>query len=360
MRVLAASTAGAGHFGPMAPFLRGCLAAGHDVLVAVPAGIRTDGFETRTLPGTPPEILGPIFGSLAGLPRPQANARVMREVFGGANVDATLAAHEALVDEWRPDLVVREVAEVGSYVAATRAGVPHVQVALGLRAMEELLVGSLDGFADRYGVDPAPLLTTPTLSLVPPSMEPPDPHRTRYRDPAMAPTTGEPADELPPGDDPLVYVTYGSVAASLPPFRGVYRESLDALADLPVRILMTTGDAGDPAELGDLPPNVRVVRWAPQDRVLPYASVAVGHGGFGTTFGALAAGVPVAVRPLFSSDQFTNAAAVARAGAGVVVDGPGALRDAVTGLLANDIARQAARALADEIAALPPADEWRP
>lgn len=284
----------------------------------------------------------------------------MREVFGGANVDATLAAHEALIAEWRPDLVVREVAEVGSYVAATRAGVPHVQVALGLRAMEELLVSSLDGFAERHGVDPAPLLTTPTLSLVPPSMEPADPHRTRYRDPAMAPTTGEPPDDLPPGEDPLVYVTYGSVAASLPPFRGVYRESLDSLAGLPVRVLMTTGDAGDPDALGPLPPNVRVVRWAPQGRVLPYASLAVGHGGFGTTFGALAAGVPLAVRPLFSSDQFTNAAAVARTGAGVVVEDASGLRDAVSNLLGNDAARAAARALAAEIAALPSAEEWRP
>jgi hypothetical protein len=51
----------------------------------------------------------------------------------------------------------------------------------------------------------------------------------------------------------------------------------------------------------------------------------VGHGGFGTTMAALAHGVPMVVVPLFAIDQHYNAAAVARAGAGVALgEGPGA------------------------------------
>ena len=47
----------------------------------------------------------------------------------------------------------------------------------------------------------------------------------------------------------------------------------------------------------------------------------VGHGGFGTTMLALAAGVPQVIVPLFASDQHVNARHVAATGAGVCLDG---------------------------------------
>ena len=53
---------------------------------------------------------------------------------------------------------------------------------------------------------------------------------------------------------------------------------------------------------------------------MPHAAAVVGHGGHGTTLGALAHGVPQVVVPLFSIDQWANAAAVERAGAGVALD----------------------------------------
>jgi UDP:flavonoid glycosyltransferase YjiC (YdhE family) len=50
------------------------------------------------------------------------------------------------------------------------------------------------------------------------------------------------------------------------------------------------------------------------------AAAVVCHGGYGSTLGALRHGVPLVVMPLFSSDQWVNAAAVARAGAGRIAD----------------------------------------
>jgi UDP:flavonoid glycosyltransferase YjiC (YdhE family) len=85
-----------------------------------------------------------------------------------------------------------------------------------------------------------------------------------------------------------------------------------------VRVLMTIGSEGDIAELGSLPANAVVERWVPQAEVLSHAAVVVCHGGYGTTVGALVAGVPLVVAPLFA-DQGRNAARVAAVGAGLAL-----------------------------------------
>ncbi|WP_433799783.1 glycosyltransferase [Actinomycetospora sp. CA-084318] len=169
------------------------------------------------------------------------------------------------------------------------------------------------------------------------------------------------------GDDrPLVYVTFGSVAASVPTAAPIYHVALAAVAELPARVLLTTGHGG-----GDLPvppgPHVHVARWVPQADVLARASAVVCYGGSGTVLGALTAGVPLVVTPLFA-DQPVNADRIAAVGAGVRVGpraegGPTAavdpteLRQAVERVLSEPVFAAAARRLADEIAALPPVDE---
>ena len=109
----------------------------------------------------------------------------------------------------------------------------------------------------------------------------------------------------------------------------------------------------------------------PQDEVLHRAAAVVTHGGLGSTLGALAHGVPLVVLPLFSLDQWFNAAAVARAGAGVALDAErhtrravdlpdaatlAALRPAVEHVLTDPAPRRAAQAIAEEIRALPPVE----
>ena len=95
----------------------------------------------------------------------------------------------------------------------------------------------------------------------------------------------------------LVYVSFGSEAPESHWFPGLYRDAIEALADFPV--LLTIGDRRDPAEFGPLPRRVRVERWVAQDEVMPRAAAVVGHGGSGSTLTALAAGVPLALVPLF-------------------------------------------------------------
>jgi UDP:flavonoid glycosyltransferase YjiC (YdhE family) len=100
--------------------------------------------------------------------------------------------------------------------------------------------------------------------------------------------------------------------------------------------------------------------------------VIVCHGGFGSTLGALAHGTPLVVLPLFSSDQWANAAAVARVGAGITVaddlkargalDPPGAatierLGAAVGSVIEDPAHRRGAEAVAETMRSLPPVDE---
>lgn len=93
---------------------------------------------------------------------------------------------------------------------------------------------------------------------------------------------------------------------------------------MPNRVLLTVGRRLDPVALGALPPNVHVEPWVEQSDALAAAALVVCHGGSGTVFGALGAGLPVVVVPSFI-DQLTNGRRVAAAGAALLVgDGAGA------------------------------------
>lgn len=68
MRVLVATTAGSGHFGPLVPFARACAAAGHEVGVAAPLSFAAEvtgaGFEHLPFADVPPELMGRVYGRL--------------------------------------------------------------------------------------------------------------------------------------------------------------------------------------------------------------------------------------------------------------------------------------------------------
>ena len=81
---------------------------------------------------------------------------------------------------------------------------------------------------------------------------------------------------------------------------------LQAIAPLPVRALFTTGPALDLSAL-DIPSNTRVASFVPHAAVLPHASLAVTHAGFGTVQAALGVGVPLVCIP-DGRDQPDNAA----------------------------------------------------
>jgi UDP:flavonoid glycosyltransferase YjiC (YdhE family) len=326
-----------GHVLPLAPFGHACLRAGHEVLVAVQrqhqANVERAGLAFAPVGDPPEHEWKPLLGAFGRLGLQEANELMIGEFFARIDTRAALPGLQAIVEDWQPDVIVRESWEFASTLVAEMYGIPLVRVGLGLAAVEETSIRvAATALAEQRAamglpLDPAGdrLRDTPYFTMVPAPLEDPavpaPALARRFAHGALA-AAAPPADWWPTGDDPLVYLTFGSVAAGrhLPYFPAVYHAAIDALAPLRARILVTIGNDGDLDELGPLPPNVHAERWVSQDAVAPHAAAIVCHGGYGSTLGALRHGVPLVVLPLFSFDQWINGAAVARAGAGVALD----------------------------------------
>jgi len=152
----------------------------------------------------------------------------------------------------------------------------------------------------------------------------------------------------PPGR-PLVLVGLSSTVMRQ---EGLLQRAANALGQLQVRGLVTTGPAVDPAVIA-APPNVTVTRWVRHADVLPHCSAVITHGGHGTVMKALIAGVPLVVVPL-GRDQPDNAARVVYAGAGTRLRknaSVSALRAAVAQVIDDPGYRAAAGRIADRLAA---------
>ena len=355
MRILFASTQGAGHFRPLLPFIDASTRHGHETLVVGPPTLNARGHPFRAGASPPEEVLGPIWGAMSSLPPGQGDVVVVGVIFARLNVEAMLPTLESAIEDFRPDLVLREAAEFASAIAAERVGVPHARVAVGVALVEETALAIAAPALEESELGIAQRIAgSPYLSCFPGAVDPSPFEVNRFRHPA-AEARQEPLPDWWPGDErPLVYVSFGSVAATFPPAMRAYTSALAAVSGYPIRVLLTTG--GHELELGDVPANVRVEEWVDEAAVLGHASAVVGHGGAGTTLAAMAAGCPLVVVPLFG-DQPANGVRVAVAGAGVVAPLDG-IRAALELVLEKESYRIAAERVAEEMRALPAVDEF--
>ena len=314
------------------------------------------------------EQVRPIRERLPILPAQEASVLGNRDLFGRLAAMAMLTAMEQAVRDWRPGVILRDPCEYASAVVAARLGIPAAQVAIGLAEVEWGSIGAaapaLEAHWDGLVGE---LRRSPYLTRFPAAFDPsPFPETWRYREPAAAPRGALPAWWADAGA-PLVYVSFGTVLGHMSFAEEVYRAVIDAVTGLDVRVLVTTGRGFDASRLRDVPGNVHVEAWVDQADVLGEAGLVVCHGGSGTTYGALAAGVPLVVVPVFA-DQFANAPKVTQAGAGIQIrtgqdaqgrrrpvgreDAP-RIRQAIETVLADDSYREAAQAVAAEMAAAP-------
>ncbi|WP_370969181.1 glycosyltransferase [Amycolatopsis sp. cg9] len=308
MRVLFAALASAGHTYPMVPLAIAARDVGHEVHFAAGEHVHAPLHRLGLNPFRPADSFYEIYAEDLG---------------------------PDLV-RLRPDLVVPGWGVPEVAVAARRAGIPALWHGFGRLFPRDIGLVRPDG--GRH------------LDICPPSLQDEDFLAAADRIALRPVPFSEPAP--PVTGRPLVYLTLGTAFGT----PEVLTTAIRGLAALGSHVVVATGRVR-PAELGGLPGNVTARAWVDQAELLPHADLVVHHGGSGTTLGALAAGVPQLVLPQ-GADQFANAEALLAAGAALRLL-PGELSaDAVTEQARKAPGlRDAARALAGEIAGMPSPDE---
>lgn len=152
--------------------------------------------------------------------------------------------------------------------------------------------------------------------------------------------------DLGDGSTPLVLV---SLSTSEQGQADLLQRCAEAVAQLPVRAIVTTGPSIDPASV-NAGSNTQVVRYVPHTEILPSASLTITHAGAGTTMAALAHGVPLLCTPM-GRDQFFNAEQVQALGAGRMLM-PDSSTDAIAQAAADLLGDDRPTACAQQMAAV--------
>jgi len=249
------------------------------------------------------------------------------------------------------DLVVVDCLLPGAMQALARAGIRYVVVEHLFDAfLSRMRKGPLGLLVRLRGVDWAAGLDGAAARLVAslPSLDPAGRH------PENVEFTGPVVDGRPATpDEPTILLSLSTYAYS--GLSAALQRVLDATAELPARVVVTTGPVVDPATLR-LPDNATAHRWMPHADLMPGVSLVVGHGGHSTTMLALAHDLPLLVLPMHPLvDQPMVGKAVEAAGAGrrlAKKSSPRALRPVIEELLGEGAHRSAAAGLGAEIRAL--------
>ena len=360
MRVMITTSPGIGHILPQIPTAWALRAAGHEVLFAAPSNPRqvadaglpvldpAPGFDFRAL----------FMTSIAEQDgAEQAGTAFVSRLF--ARVSApSVDEIVRLATDWRPDLIIRGPLEGAGGIAAAVLGIPAVVHGISPGQSLDLADGvaaEMHEHYQRFAVAPVPAAAFVDVS--PPGMRAPGVRGTPLR--YVPFNSGGVLDRwlTTPRTRRRITVTLGTV---LPHISGVgpLATLTAAAADVDAEFVFALGGT-DPSALGGLPANVRVVDWVPLNALLSVSDGVVHHGGAGTTMTAIAEGIPQLVLPQ-GADQFLNADAVARSGAGAVVTGPDLDADRLDDLLTNTARRTAAVALADAVASQPTPAELVP
>ncbi|MEO6207221.1 MAG: glycosyltransferase [Candidatus Limnocylindrales bacterium] len=373
MRILVSSSPGVGHLLPLLPIARAAAVRGHDVLVAVGAGlgpiVQSAGLRHHsTGPATLEEVAADI-PELSGLTGRRRAVVMFRQGFCGAIATQMADDILALTETWRPDVIVHEDVELGSWIVAERLGIPHVTVqATAWRPRNrDLASDPLNRLRVTHGLAPDPDLaglygatffTTRPVSLRDPAVPLPEvtaelrpiADDRRHDDEAAE------ADPFPSRDGrPRIAVTLGTVNAHQIP---VLRAMVEGAAAAGAQVVVALG--ADPTTLGPVPTGVTVRAYVPMSTLLPAADLVAFHGGSGTMLAALAAARPMVIVPL-AADQPDNADLCAAAGVArtVALEGltSSSVRDAIEAILADPNYARRAREIAAEIAAMPGPDD---
>jgi UDP:flavonoid glycosyltransferase YjiC (YdhE family) len=370
MKVLLTTTQGEGHVRPLLAYAQALARLGHDVAVAAPddatAILGKAGLEHHPFPGMTSEEFTAFWAPhwARNVTRDATMKIAVPDMFIRLRARRALPVLKETVERWRPDLILRESHEFAGLILAQAHDIPHVRVNVsnceveakvidfGAEAVDEMRSEARlapDGGAALWG---EPVYTAFPFGFDGHARHGPGnpPFRVGSRISGPPPAT----DWVPKGDQPLVYVTFGTMVGARPGRDNIFRVALDAVADLNVEVLMTTGRDFDISALGAIPDNAVVRHFIPQAAVFRHSTAMLCHGGSGTLLGGFAAGLPQVVAP-HSADQPYNADLVATGGFGLHVNAssPDEMRTALNQILSRPDFTQAAHRLGNEMQTTP-------
>ncbi|MGW6776379.1 glycosyltransferase [Streptomyces sp. NPDC055037] len=369
MRILFSSTPAHGHLLPQLPLARAFRERGDDVVFLTAGGLAPvlarEGFDV--LPAGPTmDVMVADFARRTGLtPGGEPDPEVVAELFAGVRVDLTVDEALAAARDWRPELIVTELADCVGPLVAAALDVPVANLAYGPALPDDFATAMDANVASRYaahGVTPRP--AAHYLDTCPPAMQQdgwqppagrlalrPEPHgqTPAGQSPSDRAGTAAPAD---PQRRPRVLVTFGTVFSAPEVLSPILRE----LSKEDMELRVTLGLTASAEDFDVDHDRVTFVGFTPLSELLRDTDLVVAHGGAGTTLGTLAAGIPMVIAPQ-GADQFIQADRVAAAGAGLGLPGdtatPEGVAKAASAVLADQGFRAAARTVADQIAAMP-------
>lgn len=320
MKFLFTTHPGYGHLLPMAPVAAALTKAGHEVLFAcsrsfspkiealgfraVPAGL--DWLESQAQAAFP---------QLAEVSLERDPAWFLKEIFTATAADRMIPDVRAIVQEWRPDALVRNDYEFAAAVVAETTGLPLATIGIELylpaRWWKMYTRKPLAALRSRWGLAPEIpddffhrdlyLSLAPSRLQFPEYELPPSFHSLRPANFDRVADEALPAwiEALP--QRPTIYATLGTVFNHR---ADVFRSIIDGLGAEPVNVVITVGADGDPARFGPLPDNIHIEKYLPQSLLLPRCDAAIVHGGYGTTLSALMHGLPILTVPVSGTDYF--------------------------------------------------------
>nr|WP_128981164.1 macrolide-inactivating glycosyltransferase [Streptomyces roseicoloratus] len=360
------SIAAHGHVNPSLGVIRELVDRGHRVSYAIPAAFADKVAAT----GATPVVYGSTLPTDDDPDGWGSELIDHLELFLGDAVQA-LPQLAAAFDGDRPDLVLHDITSYPARVLAHTWGVPALSLWPNLvpwEGYEEEVAAPMyaelkdsprgkayyarfEEWLGAHGVDTHPdaFVGRPRrgIVLIPQALQP---HADRVDASVFTFVGSCLGGESDPGEwrrpataDKVLLVSLGSTFTKQPAF---YRDCVEAFGGLDGwHVVLQIGRFVDPAELGEIPDNVEVHPWVPQQAVLREADAFVTHAGAGGSREGLATATPMVAVPQ-AADQFGNADMLQSLGVARHLPmeevTPERLREAVLTLVADpEVARRA-------------------
>jgi UDP:flavonoid glycosyltransferase YjiC (YdhE family) len=375
MRVLFTGVPALGHVLPLLPLARAFQRQEHEVSIMVPPSMapafQVERAELLANGADMPSIVAELTRRTCVDPKAGLTPAIETEFFAGTRVDLSASQSLTVARAWRPDLIIHDMYDLVAPLVAAALNVPSALFMLGPTGSDvngrcgyspEFARAADSILAERYrarGLTPQPAKWV--LDVCPPALR-----QDNWRVPrGWIPLRPE-AHRLPDGTptppvQPLrgksrILVTFGTVFADPVMLSPILR----ALSASGRSLRVTLGGSTSIGNYDVDDHRVNFEPFLPLHELLTGIELVVAAGGAGTTLATLGAGIPMVIVPQ-GADQFVYAERAAAAGAALQflpdAVSPGAVTRAVRTVLADPSFRAGARKIAEQVSAMPPADE---